>query len=68
MNKKFSMNDLTVIKGYEPLTNNQLDEIKGGAEPIKHDCSCVSMNTNNCSVINTGSCKCDFGNTNSAGT
>jgi hypothetical protein len=65
MNKKFSKNDLMVIKGYESLTDNQLEEIKGGINNIslkKTDCTCKDTNSN----TGGGVCTCDSGNTNGA--
>ncbi|MDR1197846.1 MAG: hypothetical protein LBK94_02385 [Prevotellaceae bacterium] len=61
MEKKFSMNDLTVIKGYEALTDNQLDLVKGGISAGAADCNCGSENHNR----DGGSCTCEgAGNTN----
>ncbi|MDR2652492.1 MAG: hypothetical protein LBC68_09315 [Prevotellaceae bacterium] len=61
MNKKFSKNDLMVIKGYETLTDNQLDEVKGGITFSLLDCTCTKNNINN----GPGNCECTKGtNTN----
>ncbi|MDR1553024.1 MAG: hypothetical protein LBS69_06135 [Prevotellaceae bacterium] len=61
MNKKFSMNDLNIIKKNEMLTNNQLDLIKGGVNAGATDCNCGEANHNR----DGGKCECTRGgNTN----
>jgi hypothetical protein len=61
MQKKFSKNDLMVIKGYEALTDNQLELVKGGISAGAADCNCGSQNHNR----DGGSCTCTGpGNTN----
>jgi hypothetical protein len=65
MEKKFSVNDLNVIKGYDALTDNQLDEIKGGITlSLFANCSCDVGNANSCEVNEGGKCKCKSLNAN----
>ncbi|MDR3226325.1 MAG: hypothetical protein LBT56_01460 [Prevotellaceae bacterium] len=63
MKKMFSKNDLIIIKSYDTLTDNQLEEIKGGINDTtlkKRDCVCKDSNTN----IEGGNCTCESGNQN----